>query len=72
MDSHDVIVMRRRSAEMSGQRCRYGNGNKAVGQGRRLRMNMSCFRIEALLSSVDKEATSSQPVAMQKHVLFAE
>ena len=50
----------------------YGNTNKAVWQGRRLRMNMSCFRIETLLSVIGKEATSHQPVVMQKHVLFAE
>lgn len=53
-------------------RDRYGNWNKAVWQGRRLRMDVSCFRIETLLSNIDKEATSSQPVAMQKHVLLAE
>lgn len=71
MDSHDVIIMRR---QLQGivTRDRYGNGNKVLWQGRRLRMNMSCFRIETLLSSIDKEATSSQPVVMQKHVLFVE
>lgn len=35
-------------------------------------MNLSCFRTETVLASIDKEATCSQTVVMQKHVLFAD